>query len=316
MKRIIKMGCLASVVAFASHFVSAQESGLIGQGITLTVVVPEQQAPLPPGAEAYLSNKLTQVAIRNGIAAGEDFSRFFIAANIAMASKDIVPGPPAQISQKMEITLYMADYYDRKIYASTTVESVGIGTNETKSFLDALKNFPVNSPQVNRFVTEGKDKIIAYYQQQGERIIQQAKVLAGQYKYEEALFLLTSVPDAAGEIYDKAMEATLQIYQAYIDHLCDINLAKARSAWMANQNTVGATAAGEFLAWIYPDAKCYGEAMDLYEEIKAKVLDDWKFEMKKWQDGVDLESQRIAAMKEVGVAFGEGQQPVTYNWLH
>ena len=39
--------------------------------------------------------------------------------------------------------------------------------------------------------------------------------------------------------------------------------------------------------------------------------------MKKWQDGVDLESQRINAFREVGVAYGQGQQPTTTNigWL-
>ena len=43
------------------------------------------------------------------------------------------------------------------------------------------------------------------------------------------------------------------------------------------------------------------------------MLDDWKFEMKQYQDGIDLEKQRINAMREVGVAFGKGQQPTTTN---
>ena len=84
-------------------------------------------------------------------------------------------------------------------------------------------------------------------------------------------------------------------------------------AWAAEQNATGAQKAGEFLAEIYPDAKCYEDAMNLYKEIKGKVLDDWEFEMKQYQDGIDLEKQRINAMREVGVAFGKGQQPTTTN---
>ncbi|MCM1041917.1 MAG: hypothetical protein NC396_05775 [Bacteroides sp.] len=293
----------------------AQDNGLIGQGITLAVIVPEQEDPFPSGAESYLSNKLTQVAVNNGIAAGRDFSRFFIAAHVAMANKDIVPGPPQQISQNMEITLYIADYFDKKIYSSTTVNAVGVGTNITKCIINGLKNMPVNSPQMKNFVETGKDKILAYYRQQADRIIQQAETLAAQHRYDEAFFLLTSIPDAVGESFDKAMAATLRIYQSYVDRLCDENLAKARAAWAANQNSAGATEAGAFLSQIYPDAKCYGDAMSLYGEIKGKVLDDWKFEMKKWQDGVDLESQRIGAMRDIGVAFGNGQQPTTYTGL-
>lgn len=314
---VILWPVLASFL-FLCGKVQAQDNGLIGQGITLAVVVPEQEDPFPSGAESYLSNKLTQVAINNGIAAGKDFSRFFITAHIAMSTKDILPGPPQQISQNMEVTLYIADYFDKKIFSSTTVQTVGVGTNETKCFINALKNIPVNSPQLNRFVEEGKGKILAYYTQQADRIIQQAEVLAAQNRYEEAFYMLTAIPDAIGEGFDKAMAATLRIYQAYVDRLCDENLAKARSLWAANQNSSGATQAGEYMSRIYPDAKCYGEAMELYREIKGKVLDDWKFEMKKWQDGIDLESQRIRAMRDVGVAYGNGQQPTTYaglGWL-
>ena len=67
------------------------------------------------------------------------------------------------------------------------------------------------------------------------------------------------------------------------------------------------------MAKIQPDAGCYDEAMALYQEIKGKVLDDWKFEMKQYQDSVDIEKSKVNAMREVGVAFGKGQQPTTTN---
>ena len=35
--------------------------------------------------------------------------------------------------------------------------------------------------------------------------------------------------------------------------------------------------------------------------------------MKKYQDSVDVEKERINAMREVGVAYGRGQQPTTTN---
>ena len=73
-----------------------------------------------------------------------------------------------------------------------------------------------------------------------------------------------------------------------------------------------------FIKRILPEASCYDDAVALYKEIKAKVLEDWKFEMKKYQDGVDLEKQRIKAWKEVGVAYGKNQKPTTtiINWLY
>ena len=58
--------------------------------------------------------------------------------------------------------------------------------------------------------------------------------------------------------------------------------------------------------------------------IKAKVLDDWKFEMKKYEDALalenrklDIESQKVDAWKAIGVAYGKNQQPTTtyVSWL-
>ena len=43
------------------------------------------------------------------------------------------------------------------------------------------------------------------------------------------------------------------------------------------------------------------------------MLDDWKFEMKKYQDGVDIEKQRVDAMRQIGVAYGNHQPSKEVN---
>ena len=98
-----------------------------------------------------------------------------------------------------------------------------------------------------------------------------------------------------------------------------MNLAAARNAWAADQTSKGATKAGEYLVNILPDAGCYDEAMKLYNEMKTKLLDDWKFEkMKVHQDTINLESQRIEASRQVGVAYGnhQPQQKTTIEFLN
>jgi hypothetical protein len=296
---------------------SAQNDFKDGESrIALSIALPDQADPLPDGARTYLVNKLKQAAAQNGLAAEEGYTRFFITAVITPMSKDIVAGPPQQIAQNLEITLYIADGFDQKLYATTTVNAKGVGTNETKSYIDAVKHINTNSKQFKEFAETGKAKIIAYYEAQCDNIIKKAQSLATQKKYEAALYELTAIPDVC-KCYDRALEATADVYQQYIDHLCDVNLAQARSAWAAEQNSYGAKKAGEYLAYIYPDAKCYNEAMSLYREIKGKVLDDWKFEMKIYQDDVDLEKERIKAWRDVGVAYGNHQQPISnyVNWL-
>jgi len=315
MKKVIIFTAIAAMI-ICPVWLQAQTKN-VPSAIALSVMVPEGINGLPDAAKTLLSNKLKQVATANGIAAKEGFGRFFVTAVPAVTTKDIVSGPPQQIAQNMEITFYIADYFDQKIFASTSISSKGVGTNDAKAYLDALKNANTNSPQLKAFVETGKQKIIDYYIAQCDNIIKKANSLAGQKNFEEAIYLLTSIPEAVPDCYDKALNATRIIFQQYIDYLCDINLAHAKSAWIAEQNSAGAQKAGEYLRFIYPEARCYSEAEIIYKEIKDKILDDWKFVMKIYQDDVDLESQRISAWREVGIAFGENQQPTTYNigWL-
>lgn len=66
-------------------------------------------------------------------------------------------------------------------------------------------------------------------------------------------------------------------------------------------------------------SSCEGEAKALYNEVKQKVTSDWDFENReKYKDEAGLKKQRIEAARAIGVAFGNGQQPVTTNitWLH
>ena len=316
MKKLFILISAAAMLLFVNKLSAQNEFDQASSRIALSIVLPEQANALPNGAETYLVNKLKQAATMNGLAAEEGYSRFFMTAVITPLTRDIVAGPPQQIAQNLEITLYIADAFDQKIFATTSVNAKGVGTNETKAYNDAVKHINPNSKQFKEFAETGKAKIIAYYEAQCDNIIKKAQSMAKQKNYEAAIYELTAIPDVC-KCYDRALEATAEIYQQYIDYLCDVNLANARMAWAAEQNSEGAKKAGEYLAYIYPDAKCYKEGMDLYREIKGKVLDDWKFEMKIYQDGVDLEKERIKAWRDVGVAYGNHQQPISnyVNWL-
>ena len=116
----------------------------------------------------------------------------------------------------------------------------------------------------------------------------------------------------------QAIDAGNAIYKDWVDYEGNRLLSLAKAAWVANYDKKGAIEAGNYLSMIEPDAACYPKVEALFNEIKAKSIEDWKFELKKYQDGVDLEKMRISAWQSVGVAYGNHQQPVTYNtaWLY
>ena len=282
------------------------------QFLPISVYAADNSENFPEGAKAMIENKLTQLLTRNGIAGLDYMGQFVLTVTTTPLDKDIIAGPPMKISEKMEMNLYIVDAYAKTIFSSTSFTVRGLGETENKCYLNAISRMPLQTPQIAQFIQEGKEKIIGYYDHEGEALIKKAQYLAKQKKYDEALFWVALIPQQSKH-YDAALAAGQAIYQQYINNECNVNLAAARQAWAAHQNADGATAAGEFLAKILPDAACYGDAMALYKEIKGKVLDDWKFEMKQYQDGVDLEKQRIEAARAVGVAYGTHQPSKEVN---
>ena len=304
MKKIFSI-CIAALMS-ATMF--AAET----QYLPISVYAMDDQESFPQGAKAMIENKLTQLLTRNGIAGLDYMGQFVLTVTTTPLDKDIIAGPPMKISEKMEMNLYIVDAYAKTIFSSTSFTVRGLGETENKCYLNAISRMPLQTPQIAQFIQEGKEKIIGYYDHEGEALIKKAQYLAKQKKYDEALFWVALIPQQSKH-YDAALAAGQAIYQQYINNECNVNLAAARQAWAAHQNANGAEAAGEFLAKILPDAACYGDAMALYKEIKGKVLDDWKFEMKQYQDGVDLEKQRIEAARAVGVAYGTHQPSKEVN---
>ena len=312
MKKIAILLCAAflTVGAFAQSKPSTAN-------LPLSVIVEDLPQPFPTNAKVQLVGKINQMLTANGLASFDAFSGFFITANANPVERYVVSGAPVQIAQTLEVTFYIADYHRQTVFASYSVTAKGVGETEAKSYLNAFKRVNIAGPEAKQFIETGKAKIVDYYDTEAENIFAKARQLAAQHNYEAALFELCSFPTVC-QSYTKSIEVGNEVYQHYVDYTAQQYLQKAKAAWMAEQNSNGAAVAGEYLSQILPEASCYGEAVDLYNEIKAKVLDDWKFEMKKYQDGVDLEKERINAWKEVGVAYGRNQQPTTTNitWLH
>jgi len=291
---------------FVAALMSATMIAAETEYLPISVYAADDTESFPKGAKAMIENKLTQLLTKNGVAGLDYLGQFVLTVTTTPLDKDIIPGPPQKISEKMEMNLYIVDAYAKTIFSSTSITVRGIGETENKCYMNAISHMPLQTPQMAQFVAEGKQKIIDYYNHEGEAIIKKAHFLSAQKKYDEALYWVSLIPQQC-QHYDAAIAAGINIYQEYINNICNQNLALARAAWAGEQNSAGAYAAGEYLANILPDAGCYDDAMALYQEIKGKVLDDWKFEMKKYQDGVDLEKQRIDAMRQVGVAYGEHQ---------
>lgn len=325
MKRILKpflslvLSAATLGYGFAQNNIGKTED--LGR-ISLTPIVADQVEDLPESAYSLLQNKMQQIATKNGLGANSFSPRFILTVNLNVITKDVIPGPPTMIAMNIDATYYIADYISKTVFSRKTISFKAVGTNPNKAYIDGIKKINADSPEFKSFIEEGKSKIIAFYNDRCDFILQDAKALVSQKQYQEAIFQLTAVPDVCKDCYMKATNAIEPIFKAYMNDMCNRDLAAAQAIWVANPNTSGANEISGLLAEILPDAACYGDAQKLVKEVRAKVLADekrdWNFQMKRWDDNVSLESQRIKAYRDVGVAYGTNQPNNVYHfkgWL-
>jgi len=316
MKKITQLLLVVTIVLFSSMSFAQSATSKDENRIMLTSWVPPTIEGMPRIARKNLTNKLKQVVTKNGLGGSPFNTRFIISANVSVMSKDILPGPPPMHAYNLEITLYIGDGIEGTVFASESISVKGVGTNENKAYISALKRISPKNADVQAFVKTGKEKIIQYYKENCDLIIKKANTMADQNKYEQAIFTLTGIPSACEECYVKAMNAIKPIYQKQIDRDCKQKLQKATGIWNGSQDMAAAEEAGAMLASIDPDASCAPQARVLSNKIAAKVKQidarEWKYTVKDQQQ----ESERIAAVKAVGVAYGKGPKAnVTYKTL-
>lgn len=264
MKRIILLFLIGMLVA---PFVNAQNSEGKADDlarISLTPVIPDELQTVPKYAKKMLQNKLKQVATRNGLGGGAN-PRFIITADADIVTKDVTPTAPPQIAVTLGVNFYIADVVEQKIFSSAYLELKGVGTNENKAYIGAIKKIAPRNPQLRAFIEQGKTKIIEYYNSQCDNIITDAQAKASMKDFGRAIFTLTSIPDVCKECYDKAMALVPDVYQQYMDDQCQKDLSKAKAAY--GNKDIEETM--KWLSKIQPDSKCYEDAQTLYAEAST-----------------------------------------------
>lgn len=302
------MGCLAAVA------VAAQGTGK--KSVPLTIAVPEQAEYVPEIAQSALADKMRQIVNVNGMGATDDAGQFFMTCVMTVADKQVLGGAPVKIAQKIDVTFYIADAFNRRVFGTTSVTVRGVGNNESKAVVAAVRQLSPSAPALKSLVTNANAKILAYYEEQCDNILQKARTLAKARAYEEAFFQLSLVPEEC-DCYARILKEAETLFQDYIDYRAEQNLAKARSIWAAGMNRDAAAEAAEYLAQILPDAKCYPQAEALLKEIKSRVKDDIEFDRQlvKWEQ--ENKAAIIQSWRDIGVAYGNHQQAVTYSpaWI-
>lgn len=301
---------LSAVCFFAAINVNAQECVM-----PISIQLDEEFTNVPSAAQSILYQSLSRVATENGLTTDSPNTPFVLTVHCDVLDKSNLPGPPIRTVYNLGLTFYMADTYTQKKFGTAYITLDGVGTGEVKSYINAFRRISASNSEITSLINNGKRNMMNYYDTQYPNIMREAERQVGLKNYESALAMVLSIP-----ICSKGGEAAtkygLKLYTQYLDRMNLFLLNQAKALWAAGQDQHTAYTVCAMLAQIDPDAACYGEAGKLLKEVKGQVRSDIDFEMrKKYSDQIKLESDRIAAAKAVGVAFGNGQKPTTTNLM-
>lgn len=283
----------------------------------VSIQIDEEFANVPTAAASILYQSLSRVATENGLTSEAPTTPFVLTAHCDVLDKSNLPGPPIQTVYNLGLTLYMADTFTQKKFGTAYLTLDGVGTGEVKSYINAFRRINANHSEIVGLINRSKANMMKYYDTQYPNIIKEAKRLASMHNYEEALMQVFSIP-VCSKGGEEASRYGLQLYTENLNRVNLFLLNRARALWAAGQNQQTAFSVCAMLAQIDPDAACYTEASKLMKEIKNQVRSDIDFEMReKYRDEIQLEKDRISTARAVGVAWGNGQKPMTTNlmWL-
>ena len=307
-KVIVIVALLLAATAMAQNY---------GQ-IAINVVVP-QMPNIPEEARTALETKMQQVATQYGLASNGLTDRFVMTAKVNVTSKDVTPTTPVKISQKMEVTLFIGDVIDNKLYESVVLNVAGIGQSETQSMIKAFNQIKTSNPQLKVFVEK------AYYSNNCQFILAEANTLAQQQRYDAAIAKLMAVPKVCKECYEQSMTEAVEVYQKKIDENGALLVQQARNKWLVTRDYSAAKESLAILATIAPQSKAQNDAKRLIGEINTHLRNlesmaeeqrkqEWEFALKQYNDHIKTQHKLIDAARDIGLAYANNQpRTITYN---
>lgn len=285
---------------FAFHNANAKKDCTIAMAVQVA-------EGTPADIVKTLEQKVREAVDRSEMEGSQKVAYFTITAKLQETSKEVMAGNRPIIAVSADLQLTVNNAYTGEGFAATTITISGAGRTENRAYFAALASVKGDNQQMQKFLNEAREKIENYYNKQMAKIIDQANMYVAKQDFEQAMFILASVPTCS-KSYDKAKKAMLDIFQKYLDHDCSQKLLKAQTVWNATQDKEGAILAGAYLAAINPASICMDEVEKLSKKIKERVGEEWEFDKEKQRDAMEKEELRIKAIQTIGKAFGENQK--------
>ena len=240
----------------------------MGSGFTIGVAAIDIGNNLTEAQAMKLESKLLQVIEKSGVAVAGYSGGIMLKPAISVEDTRMSEGGMQNIAvTTCELTLFLVNAGDNMIVYNTMTRKLrGSGYTAELALSNAINTMDANDEAYRQFITTSRQKIIAYYNANCEKIMTQAAEAEKRRDYEAAVSLLSGVPMEVN-CYATANQKALSLYTKYEQQLCNKIVSYARGE-MAIGNYAAALDA---LASISGRTACTDAANQLIAEADKKV---------------------------------------------
>lgn len=291
---------------------------------TLSVTAIQLEDPaFPEEARQNLETKMQKLIQNGGFLSGEG-SRFVMTSRIDVTEKDITS--QGMFLEKADVTFYILDVVEDKVFGMADIPAVGVGETETKALIKAFQNIKPTNTSLVRFLSKTKEDIQTFFKTETSRIIADAQFKALQGDFDGAYTMLLTVPSLCPEEYELCRAKAVDVYELQkqqqkeaINKDGKVLIQKANSIWAGKQDYQTASRALDLLAQVDPDAECRPEADALVNTISEKLRasekaqwdleqqrhkEEWEFKLQKHNDSVELSRRKQDVLNTLVNRFG------------
>lgn len=255
-----------------------------------------------------VESKLTQLLSENGIVSTAYNNGLVLQPKIIMNGNDVVEGGMQNINvTNITLQLLMKQDQTNMVFASYSKQLKGTGRDQYAALNNAINSLDGNDPAIQRFISQGTEKLMAYYQSNCNQIMTKSANLEKNGRYEESLALLQSIPEKTS-CYKTAQTKSIDTYKNYQRKNC-ASFVKQAKIYIAEKEYESAFS---ILAGIESTSPCSAESNSLVKSIESKITAEerkqWNLDMKMYNDDVALEKLRIKAIKDIAVSYYQSQK--------
>lgn len=311
MKKIVTLLCLINL-----GLLCAQSSSNDLNSISLAVILPDNSEYLSSNSISKIESKIQHIVTRNGISGSGYTNEFLIYPKVEIFNESVVEGMRNMVVIEVEFNLFIQQYSTKKIFSSYSKTIQGSGYTKQKAITNAISKIPTGNKEIKAFILEGKEKILAYYNENCDQILNDSDYLMKSQKFDQAIALLSTIPREAKTCYASVQDKSLEAFNAYQKQNCEKNLLKAK-AEISKNNYSNAL---RFLSYIDVSSPCLKKAESLINEVSLKVdqeeKKEWDLMLKKYNDKQNMEKYRLDSMKEIAKAYYKSKPTsITYKSL-